>query len=129
MFHKKAFRKHFAIFKGKHLCWSFFLIKLQAGRSPTKVPSGNIAKFLRTPVLKNICERLFLIKVCFNFFRDIARWNKSNSDLFYRPSIFTDHRPANTIHLFVPTKRKYFGSILPHNKSQQRGISQRLFDK
>ena len=29
-FIKKAALKHFAIFTGKNLCWSFFLIKLQA---------------------------------------------------------------------------------------------------
>ena len=35
---------------GKHLCWSLFLIL-------------SIAKFLRAPILKNICERL-LLKMC-----------------------------------------------------------------
>ena len=35
--------KHFGIFRGKHLCWSLFIIKLQACNSPV-----NIAKFLRT---------------------------------------------------------------------------------
>ena len=35
---------------GKDLCWSLFLIQ-------------NIAKFLRAPFLKNICERL-LLKMC-----------------------------------------------------------------
>ena len=34
----------------KHLCWSLFLIL-------------SIAKFLRAPILKNICERL-LLKMC-----------------------------------------------------------------
>ena len=38
---KKAGLKNFAIFTGKHLCWSLFLIKL-----------------LRTSILKNICEQL-----------------------------------------------------------------------
>ena len=35
---------------------------------------------------------------------------------------FTDHGTANTIHLFVPLKRKFFGSILFQNKLQRRGI-------
>ena len=35
---------------GKHLCWSLFLIL-------------SIAKFLRAPILKNICERV-LLKTC-----------------------------------------------------------------
>ena len=45
-------------FTGKPLCWSLLLIKLQA--------SGlwNISKFLRTPDLKNIRERLLLLLVC-----------------------------------------------------------------
>ena len=30
LFYKKAVLKHFAIFTEKHLCWSLFLIKLQA---------------------------------------------------------------------------------------------------
>ena len=29
MFYKKATQKNFAVFTGKQLCWSFFLIKLQ----------------------------------------------------------------------------------------------------
>ena len=36
--------RNFAIFRGKHLCWSVFLIKLQACNFPV-----NITKFLRTP--------------------------------------------------------------------------------
>ena len=42
----KDISKNFAIFTGKHLCWSLFLIKLQAFR----------------PTLKNICEQLLLKK-------------------------------------------------------------------
>ena len=45
VFCKKAVLKNFAIFigrTGKHLYWSLFLIK-------------NIAKLLRTPILKNGC--------------------------------------------------------------------------
>ena len=64
-FYKKTALKHFAIFTGKYLCWSLFLIKLQALKPPTLLKRDcnigvavNIAKFLRTPILKNICERL-----------------------------------------------------------------------
>ena len=49
-FIKSCSCKNFAIFTartGKHLCWSLFLIQI-------------IAKFLRAPILKNICERLLL---------------------------------------------------------------------
>ena len=67
MFYKKAVLKNLATFIGKCLCWSlsfnenaglqscnFFKKTLPHRRFPV-----NIAKFLRKPVLKNICKRLF----------------------------------------------------------------------
>ena len=59
VFYKKAVYKNFAIFLGKHLCWSLFSIKLQTFRDPN-TGVVNIAKFLRTSIFKNICKRLFL---------------------------------------------------------------------
>ena len=35
VFYKKAVLKNFTIFTGKYLCWSFFLIKLQALKHAT----------------------------------------------------------------------------------------------
>ena len=67
MFHKKAVFKNLAVLIGKHLCWNVFFnenANLQScnfikKRLQHSIPV-NIAKFLRTPVLKNIgCERLF----------------------------------------------------------------------
>ena len=59
--------KNNANFTGKHRCWSLFLIKLQAFRPANllKVDSNTcfpvkFATYLRTPILKNICEQLFL---------------------------------------------------------------------
>ena len=52
VFYKKAVLKNFAIMTGKHLGGSLFLKKLQAC----------IAKFLRKPIFKNICERQLLIE-------------------------------------------------------------------
>ena len=57
-------------FLTKHLCWSLFLIKIQAyspanllkRHSNTGVLLIVIAKFLRTALLRNICER-FLLRV------------------------------------------------------------------
>ena len=46
---KKAILKNFAIFTGKHLCWSITDALLW------------ILRNLRTPILKNICERLLLL--------------------------------------------------------------------
>ena len=49
--------KHFAIFTGKHLCWSCNFIKK---RLQDRCFPRNVARFLITPILKNICERLLL---------------------------------------------------------------------
>ena len=54
VFYKKAVLKNLAIFTGKHLCWSLFLIQ-------------DIAKFLIAPILKNICERLLLKMYSWNW--------------------------------------------------------------
>ena len=56
-------QKNFAISTGKHLCWNLFLINLQAcnfikKRFQHRCFPGNIAKFLRIPILTNIRERL-----------------------------------------------------------------------
>ena len=50
--------KNFVIFTGKHLCWSLFLIKLQActfieKRLQHSCFPLHVKKFLRTPILKN----------------------------------------------------------------------------
>ena len=66
---KKGFLKNFANFTGKHLCWSIISIKLQAWglqlylkkETPTQVLScETCVKFLRTLILKSICDRLLL---------------------------------------------------------------------
>ena len=56
---RKGVLKNFANFTGKHLCWSllqtcnFIKKRLQHWCFPVK-----LAKFLRTSILKKICERL-----------------------------------------------------------------------
>ena len=65
---EKADFKNFAIFTGKHLCWSLLLIDLWASRAATFLKKGlrhrcfpvNIAKFLRTIILVKICEQVLL---------------------------------------------------------------------
>ena len=57
MFFRIGILKNFANFIGKHLCWSFFLMKLQALRPATLLKTRlqhrcfpmKFAKFLRTP--------------------------------------------------------------------------------
>ena len=75
--------KHLAVFTRKHLCWSLFLIKTRAhacnfikNRLQHRLFPVNKATFLRTPILKNICERLllrsaFILKECMSFQRFI----------------------------------------------------------
>ena len=56
VFCKKGALKNLQNFAGKYLFWSLFLIKLQA----FKRFLVKFAKFLKTHILKNICERLLL---------------------------------------------------------------------
>ena len=71
IFYKKGALKNFAIFKGKHLRRSPFFIKFHEDLEACNFIKKklrhrcfpvNIAKFFRTPILKNICERLVLTK-------------------------------------------------------------------
>ena len=63
MFFKMGAFKNFVYFTGKHLCWSFFLIKLQALRSGT--------------LLKKTATRCFPVKFAnlrTPFFTEQLRW-------------------------------------------------------
>ena len=92
--------KNFVIFTGKHLCWSLFLIKLQAYKFIEKRLQNwcfplHVRKFLRTPILKNISEGLLLIIllvqqfICFRMslynYKEklILRWKKCSLKLDY----------------------------------------------
>ena len=61
---KKLFFRSLQISQGKYLCWSPFLIKLQALGPATLLQRNSnpvkFVKFLRIPILKNICEQLLL---------------------------------------------------------------------
>ena len=62
---KKGVHTNFAVFTGRHLCWSLFLKKLHfwnfiKTRLQHKCSSVNLVKFLGTPILKNTCKRLLL---------------------------------------------------------------------
>ena len=61
-FRKKVALKNFANFTGKHLCWSLFLIKLQA-QGPFLKRDSNTGVFqsnFRNSFEKSICEPLLL---------------------------------------------------------------------
>ena len=63
---KKGILKNFASFTAKHLCWSLFLINLQWPEAYNFIKKRfqhscfpvKFGRFLRTTVLKNICQRL-----------------------------------------------------------------------
>ena len=62
---KNSVLKNSANFTGKHLCWTFLLIKLQVLWPATSLLQQicfpvNFTTFFRTSILKNICERLLL---------------------------------------------------------------------
>ena len=66
-FVKKVFLKNFANFAGKHLWWSLFLTKSQTQgcnfikkRLQHRWFPVKFVEFSRTPIFKNICERLLL---------------------------------------------------------------------
>ena len=85
MFHKKAVDKNFAIFTGKH----FFNknVGLQAlslfsqKETGTQAFFANIDKFLRTPILKSICEWL-LLRVLLELFHTGTNNIGSEEDVF-----------------------------------------------
>ena len=61
MFHKKSVLKNFAIFTGKGLRWSLFIIKLQTFWPATLLKGDSntgvflLQNFCDTPIMKNIC--------------------------------------------------------------------------
>ena len=62
---KKIIFENFAKFTGKHFCWSLFLSRSQAcnfikKETPTKVFSGDFAKFWKSLFLQNAFGRLLL---------------------------------------------------------------------
>ena len=79
VFYKKVVLRNFAIFTGKHLCWSLFLIKLRAGGHTwhifkntnieedllllvlQKTSSNNICKLAVEVARRHFCEVIFFI--------------------------------------------------------------------
>ena len=57
--------KNLANFTGKHLRWSLFLINFIEKRFQHRCLPVKFSKFLRTPILKNVCKRLLLLCISF----------------------------------------------------------------
>ena len=81
-FIQKAVLNVFAIFTGKHLCWSLLSLKLKPWRpavllkkTPTEVFYCEYCEILRTPILKNSCKRLLLYILSLK----LEKWEMENS--------------------------------------------------
>ena len=95
VFCEKDVLKNFTSFTGKHLCLSLFLIKLHVFRPVTLLKrdqhwyfSVKFAKLLRTPILKNIWERLLLQflshgSMCIIYVKDLPTKNRMQRRGFY----------------------------------------------
>ena len=67
LFFKIAPHKNFALFTGKHKCWSLFLINLQGLQH--RYSLVNAAKFLRTVFSQNDFDGCFWLGLIFNLIR------------------------------------------------------------
>ena len=90
---EKGVFKNFTNFTGKHLCWS----KLQGWRAYNFIKKNflhscfpvNFAKFLRTPIFKNICERLLLyLHVILFTMRDLNPLKGTLMQIWKSPYVF-----------------------------------------
>ena len=104
MFFEIGVLKNFANFAGKHLCWSLFLIKLQA-YSKQKQSFAHVLKNFVNFTGKHLCWSLFLIKFLTNFIKDTPTQvfpceilEKLQEHLFYRtpPMAAFVKRDSNT---------------------------------
>ena len=98
---KKGALKNFAIFIGKRLCWSHFLINFQTFRPGTLIKKKrlqhrrfpvSIAKLLRTPILKNYRERLLRSEISIEtsiFFRELISNNLILSENSFQTTLNT----------------------------------------
>ena len=92
-FIKKGVLKNFAKFTRKFLCPSLFYNKIAGLATLLKKRLWhsfpvNFAKFLRIPILENICERLLLKKSSFLYLWDKLPWLFSVSRYWYKMLLF-----------------------------------------
>ena len=120
---KKGVLKNFTNF----LCWSLFLTNLWAFRPATlfkKIQNRcfpeKFAKFLRTPILKNICEQLLLFRIDLtNSVKTFVVDFESLSDckkveiLLYGDSRWDDNKNYSIFSAFINWLRKLNILILP----------------
>ena len=93
LFHKKAVFKNFAIFTRKRMCRNLCFNKNAGLKACSFIKRlkhscffSNINKFFRTPIFKNICERL-LLRVSLELFPTWANNIGSEEDVFSKTKI------------------------------------------
>ena len=85
MFYKKAVLKNFAIFTKKHLCWSLFLIKLQAERHPKRGSNTDVLMWIfQEHLLWRASANVCLSKKDIHTlqYENINKWSKEQRNIF-----------------------------------------------
>ena len=100
VFYKKGLSLKISQYSQENTCWNPFLIKLQTFRAfPV-----NIAKFLRTCFLKNICERLLLF-ICMSvwisggFSKKSIKYRSSHQSCSIKKGVLKNSAKLNGKHL------------------------------
>ena len=124
MFCKKSVFKNFAIFTGKHLCWSLFLLKFLfnsfiKNRLQDRCSPVNIAKFLWTSILENISERLFL-------YFPISRLHTLMNSNFVQLPVAVKRSIESTISARHSRKMIIFGIIFANRTSDSPAFKEHL---
>ena len=105
MFHKKAILKQFVIFTGKHLCWGLLFNKVAGHQDCNFIKKrlqhryflANIRKFIRRPILKNICKKLHFWKV---FYENIFQMGSFKKYVRSKLPVFDPSHPLKRINFF-----------------------------
>ena len=81
-FFKKTVFNKFAIFTGKHLCWSFFLINLQVFRLQRRCFPVNIVKFLENLFWRTYANGCFCIYILLKGLKHSLRERCPSTEFF-----------------------------------------------
>ena len=111
---RKGVLKKLANFTGKHLCWSYLfkmlILLLTKKRNQHKYFSVKFAKFLRTSISKNICERLLLKLVNPSGLTtkiSLTENKKTKTNTYISPAN-TNSKTRNSIQIFYKKTNNFF---------------------
>ena len=91
MFSKIGILKNFANFKGKHLCWSFFLIKLQALRPATSLKTDSNTRIF----FYEICEQIVSPLLLQELINDLAVCKHCSGTILLVEDVISSHGFGN----------------------------------